>query len=424
MSEPEILRLQIIQMQATLDATERLRLAAEEKYRQATEKMELIARTLFREEYDALRRSRQDMDLDGWTRWIIAVGQERINRLALLTASNAAERQSEAALRQKAEEADQLRRRLAGMEQLLAAREAEINALREDKIRLQQQLAASTVTPTPLPSADGDRGPAQTSAATEPPPWFAEWQASPQFRHTAAIVQTMGLTGYCLRDDIDARAFPDVEEASGTPYRAWQAAVELGLVEAIKEPKEPKGETRGRSPTPYRLTARGREACRLLTGNEPAQSEYDLLLARHKSPEHTLLNIQARRALQARGYEVDPLPSPISLPSGSTLCVDIVAKREEKTLYIECERGTAKKNDERTKKWDNLYAVTHEFYLFVPDVKAQSDIFSEITLWALQRGVGVTLKICTLSRINSTTTELFGFTRQVGRLIIPTSSEG
>ena len=54
----------------------------------------------------------------------------------------------------------------------------------------------------------------------------------------------------------------------------------------------------GRPPQLLRLTEQGREAFLLLFGKEPAPSELDELLKRHKSPEHTALNLEAAEALQ------------------------------------------------------------------------------------------------------------------------------
>ncbi len=47
-----------------------------------------------------------------------------------------------------------------------------------------------------------------------------------------------------------------------------------------------------------RLSEYGRLAYWLVAGTDPIQNEYDALLARPVSPEHTLLNLQAADVLR------------------------------------------------------------------------------------------------------------------------------
>jgi hypothetical protein len=128
------------------------------------------------------------------------------------------------------------------------------------------------------------------------------------------------------------------------------------------------------------------------------ESEYDRLLARHKSAEHVLLNLQARDALRAGGAEsVDLYPHPVSLPNGGTFDVDMVAVFGGKPLYVEAERGSAPKK--RPQKWTNYAAVTKDFYIVVPNTKAKSRLISETDRWACENPAaaqGVTRHVCLL----------------------------
>jgi hypothetical protein len=175
----------------------------------------------------------------------------------------------------------------------------------------------------------------------------------------------------------------------------------LGLLEE----ERPRVESVGQTPYLLRLTARGREVYRALFGEEPAESEYDRLLARHKSAEHVLLNLRARDVLLAAGAEsVDLYPRPVGLPNGGTFDVDLVAVLDGKPLYVEAERGGGKKV--RTQKWANYAAVTKDFYVVVPNAKAKSAVLSEVSLWAYRgdgAAAGVTLHLCQLSAFDGRT---------------------
>ncbi len=129
------------------------------------------------------------------------------------------------------------------------------------------------------------------------------------------------------------------------------------------------------------------------------ESEYDRLLARHKSAEHVLLNLETRDVLLAAGAEsVDLYPRPVPLPNGGTFDVDLVAVCDGKPLYVEAERFGGK--SDRSRKWRNYALVTKELYVVTPNKKAKSAIISELSLWAYQhpdQAAGVTLHVCQLS---------------------------
>jgi len=52
------------------------------------------------------------------------------------------------------------------------------------------------------------------------------------------------------------------------------------------------------------------------TNLQSQPNEYDLLLARHMSPKHTLLNLQAADVLRETGFQVNLTRSEIKLPDG------------------------------------------------------------------------------------------------------------
>jgi hypothetical protein len=66
----------------------------------------------------------------------------------------------------------------------------------------------------------------------------------------------------------------------------------------------------------------------MLTGRQAKKSEFDVLLERHVTPEHTLLNLQASGVLQEAGYQVNMMPPDIHLPEGGLFQPDIIVVDE------------------------------------------------------------------------------------------------
>jgi len=407
----DFLRAQLRQAQDALATAERLRQAAEAEYRAAADKLCEIARTLLPTEWNALRREHPDATSWPPSRlgdWIIETGRRKLNRLELLTAGGdlaaevetlTAERdQLRAQLRQAQDELAALRADHSTLREQVAARDAELARLRDEVVRLREAPREPLPTATtPGPAAD----------------WLAEWQAaSDDFEHDKAALRAIGVRGFCLRLDI-ARTIGFRDASSGAARRVFESLREHGLIEENR----PKVEGVGRTPYLLRLTERGREAFRALFGEEPVESEYDRLLARHKSPEHVLLNLQARDVLLAAGAEsVDLYPRPVPLPNGGTFDVDIVAVFDGKPLYVEAERAVRGGKGDRTHKWNNYATVTRDFYVVVPNKRSKTVVVSEISRWAYEnpeRAAGVTLHLCQLSGFDGKT--LWQVVRRLGR---------
>ncbi|MBN1814686.1 MAG: hypothetical protein JXA14_22795, partial [Anaerolineae bacterium] len=117
--------------------------------------------------------------------------------------------------------------------------------------------------------------------------------------------------------------------------------------------------TGGRFPDLVRLAERGQMAYWLLTGENPSVNEYDLLLERHVSPEHTLLNLQAADVLREAGYQVNLTPPDVNLPDGGLFKPDLVLIDEQGSLlFVEVERDTDKNIEQRQAKWRNFYQAS------------------------------------------------------------------
>ena len=131
---------------------------------------------------------------------------------------------------------------------------------------------------------------------------------------------------------------------------------DLQLIETFRPWAADGAGTGGRFPDLVRLAERGQMAYWLLTGENPSINEYDLLLERHVSPEHTLLNLQAADVLREAGYQVNLTPPDVNLPDGSLFKPDLVLIDEQGTLlFVEVERDTDKNIEQRQAKWRNFH---------------------------------------------------------------------
>ena len=166
---------------------------------------------------------------------------------------------------------------------------------------------------------------------------------------------------------------------SGAVRRAFQRFERKELAELIKA----KSETVG-SGMYYliRLTEKGRDACRMLLDQEAVPSKTTELLARHKTPEHALLNLEAGDLLREAGYEVDFFPSQVNLPDGRRAVPDLSAVSPHgEILLVEVERDTEK--HDRRRKWVNCRdANGGALYIVVANESALTRIKSEILFWA------------------------------------------
>jgi len=437
--------IQLAWLQANLDAERNVRRAAEDERNKAVEFVREICRAFIPEDLDRILRENK-IEVERWNplaykEFILSKGMARLRRLELLSSGDVtgelARAQAEVKrLQDELEAVQELRDQLAQAQAMYAetqaqitARDAELSELRTEVARLQAELTKareSTIEKPPQPDSPA-------------PDWFVQWQASSEFKQDMALIRVMGYQGFCLRKSIEDSLIKTgmVTASGGTMHRLFTRAKEQGLVEE----SAPQTETgAGRAPFLLWLTERGREAFRLLFGQEAVESEYDRLLARHKSDEHVLLNIQARDALLEYGAEtVDLYPQPVRLPAGGpfdssfafaqdapfafaqdaaqgrTFDIDLVAIFPgQPPLYVEAERGGAKNKAQRDQKWANYRLVTGDFYIVVPNKKVQAQIITEITTWAYQSRTRLTLHVCNLSLLKEGG-PLWQFEREMGQ---------
>jgi hypothetical protein len=386
-------RTQLRQAQDALVTAERLRAAAEGEYRLVVSQLAEIARSLLPAEWNGLRR--EHPEAASWpphqlAGWVVETGRRKLNRLEMLTQGDLAEEletlthQCDELSAQLSQARDTLITLEAGYraaQEQLQARDVELAYLRSEVVAHREREKASSEAPAA----------AMITAFAEAD--LAAWQASAAFERDRDALHAIGRHGFCLRAEV-AKAIGIADATSGTARQVFESLSALDLLEQ----ERPRPERAGQTPYFLRLTARGQDVYQALLGEEPVESAYDRLLARHKSAEHVLLNLQARDVLLAAGAaSVDLYPHPVSLPNGGTFDVDLVAVFGDKPLYVEAERGSAPKK--RPQKWTNYATVTKDFYIVVPNTKAKSRLISETDRWASEHpgaAKGVTRYVCLL----------------------------
>jgi hypothetical protein len=134
------------------------------------------------------------------------------------------------------------------------------------------------------------------------------------------------------------------------------------LIEKLDVFEKRGSETGGALPYLYRLTEQGRQAYWLLSGKNAEECEFDILMKRHKTPEHTLLNMRAREFLEDHQvYQVLLASASLTLPDGHMFEPDITAKdiATGELVYIEVEREANKDVQTRTQKWRSFYSASN-----------------------------------------------------------------
>ena len=245
-----------------------------------------------------------------------------------------------------------------------------------------QQVSASQVQ-KPIPAPNGHH-PAESIRPDSPPEpdWMVAWRKAETFERDSTVLCLLGESGLARRPLIEQQAAErlGIRKAGGSLQAMFHRLEGLQLIELFRPWDNSGAKTGGRTPDLLRLSEHGRLAYWLLAGTDPVQNEYDALLGRHVSPEHTLLNLQAADMLREAEYQVNAFPPDIHLPDGSLFKPDLVAiDPNGKTLYVEVEAGANKNHEQRQAKWRNaLQASGGEIYVFCDNRSCMRSIRSEI----------------------------------------------
>ncbi len=278
-------------------------------------------------------------------------------------------------------EIDRLRaenRRLAAEAQTL---QDERDGLVNQLAALRQVAAAQAQKPAPAPNGHPPVESSRKDGAPEPD-WMAAWRKTETFERDATVLRLLGETGLARRPLIELQAAErlGIRKAGGSLQALFIRLEGLHLIELFRPWDNSGARAGGRTPDLVRLAEHGRLAYWLLAGADAVQNEYDALLVRHVSPEHTLLNLQAADVLHEAGYQVNPVPPDIHLADGSLFRPDLlVIDSNGKTLYIEVEVETHKNHEQRQAKWRNaLQASGGQIYVFCDNRSGMRSIRSEI----------------------------------------------
>ena len=260
-----------------------------------------------------------------------------------------------------------------------------INRMEAEKIDLLGQFAAlravSHKRRESMPEHKRDI-PAQDESEPPEPVWMATWRQAETFERDAGILKMIAETGIARRPVIEAQAAEQlgIKKAGGSIQALMTRLENLHLIERFRPWTADGAGTGGKYPDLVRLTDQGRLAYWLLTSQQPQTNDYDLLLERHVSPEHTLLNLQAADMLREAGYQVDLTPPEITLPDGGLFRPDLaIVDDQGATHFVEVERDVDKNLEQRQAKWRNFYQASGgKMYVVCDNRSCMRNIRSEI----------------------------------------------
>ena len=389
------LEVALRQAQAMTEAQARLRRLAEEEARQTRAVLEEVARAICPDQVDTLLKRSPD--------GLSALKVQQIGSMVIASYRRQIARMQAAAggVGQDLEEVLQLRARVRELEARLAelaepAAPAEPVESTETPLP-QTQPVEEVPASQPVARRDGTppwrtirvyNTPAEPQVPVENwPEWAREWRAKDKkFERSVDVVLVLGDTGLARRADVAkliAARWKVTPGSGGITRRLEQTSKTWGLIDVIITTQEGKW----RPGYMLRLTERGRDAYRLITGKAPVPSQATELLNRHKSPAHAILNYEVAELLWAAGYEVELFPSNVPV-SGGIYRPDLVARLGDMMLYVEAERATLKKASERGRKWELYYRASKgHFAMVTPSETATERISQEVLDWAGERSL-------------------------------------
>lgn len=417
------------------DAEHRMRLAAEQRAAGARGLLMDVVVHLLASELDDVRK-KEDVAL--WTDaqlvlWMKDHLSRYLRQLHVLTGSAAQRRLEQAAqeIRRLQAENTQLSKQNQSMQaeaKRTATYQATIADLRQQNERLQQTLAdlhddletvrtqaARSAAPSPPPviidmptvaESFVPPQPRQQSSSASTVDWYAAWQrdtAPEVLARQQRLIQLVGDGEAFFRAEIVAALHTlglmndDRSPTSWTAKRLFTSVGELGLIEEVD------GGYGASVPKILTLTDKGCAAYARFTGRVLPRSPWARLLDRHKTVEHTVLNLLARSVLHRFHYTaIDLFPELRRTSTGAVVMPDLTAVSPAgELLLIECERLAKHRTaEERCNKWSDLAELTHgQFHVVVPGGQQQRDLITEISQWLIETGTKrAHLSVCQISR--------------------------
>ncbi len=276
------------------------------------------------------------------------------------------------------------------MQQLEKAHQ-ETATLQQEIVQLRVQISASIQISQKVQSEETLDTPRQKLSPIDQgipePEWMAAWRQTKTFSRDSVFLCLIGETGLSRQPSIKklAAAKLDLRLDNGSLSKPIERLSDPNgpcLIENIEDFEKAGSVAGGALPKFFRLTDRGRQAYWMLTGKNAVECEYDRLIKRHKTPEHTFLNLRTMDILEEIGDYSIVLQTPdIKLPDGSQFVPDIVAQKNgtQELIYVEVELGTGKDTEYRVQKWNNLCTASRgQIYVVCDTKRAVKTLTSEI----------------------------------------------
>lgn len=407
----QLLRVLLSQAHAAREAERDQRLRAEQRATQARVLQFEMAQRLIPKALDDLWKS-TDVNVmpdDQFMRWMISQLHAQLFDYWAIRSGRVADQlaQLQKALRERDEtlrryeaqitEQGQLSREIITLKDRVGQLQTELARAVQEKEEVLADLVTSRAMVQRLqtqatPSSDvADNTPAVVAASPTKiaSDWYQTWLAetTPEnLERQKVAMQLIGRGEAFFRSEIIERLNTlgllndaSLDKPSGTGTRLLTDLVNLDLVREINAGYG------AAVPKPLQLTERGLEAYRLLWGESLEESAFDRLLKRHKTIEHTTLNLLAYNLLQRFGFQaIELFPAPLHTATGAVVDPDLVAINPAgERLIIECERMVMHRTPaERDAKWSHLAEVTHgQLSVVVLGNRQQSDLMTELSEW-------------------------------------------
>jgi hypothetical protein len=407
----QLLRVLLAQAHAGREAERDQRLRAEQRATQARVLQFEMAQRLLPKELDDLWKT-TDVNVmadDQLMRWMMSRLNAQLFEYRALRSGRVADQlaQLQKNLRERDEtlqryetqirELQQPSREIVALKDRVGQLQAELAQATQEKEALAADLATSRAMVQRLrsqdtPSSDttdnpeGVIAPSPESPATD---WYQTWltETTPENLDRQKIaLQLIGQGEAFFRSEIieQLNALGLLNEVSsdkptGTGARLFIDLINLNFITEINAGYG------AAVPRPLQLTERGLEAYRLLSDEALEESAFDRLLKRHKTIEHTTLNLLAYNLLQRFGFQaIELYPAPLHTAAGAVVDPDLVAVSPAgERLIVECERMAMRRTaTERDAKWSHLAEVTYgQLYVVVFGNRQQSDLMAELSEW-------------------------------------------
>lgn len=137
----------------------------------------------------------------------------------------------------------------------------------------------------------------------------------------------------------------------------------------------------------FRLTDKGTKLFEILFNKVPVPSQLDEMLKVHSTPQHALLILEVKYALERDGFSVsmDLKDTTLKTSDGKTIHFDLVAKKGGDIRRVECERGLQSERDIHA-KLDKWFDVDSRFFFVSPNKTSREKVKEKFYTWAAKHG--------------------------------------